>query len=76
MAAKSDRLEQDLKSPEFLHGVAQGFWELSERDGNTVYVLLHAPMDAVSWRGWSAVITGGRTDSVRFRRRCRANSQA
>ena len=43
MAAESDRLEQDLKSPEFLHGVTQGFWELSERDGNTVYVLLHAP---------------------------------
>ena len=36
-------LANDLASPEYLHGVEQGFWDLPERDGNFVYVNLHAP---------------------------------
>lgn len=45
MADEGDRLERDLKSSEFLHGVEQGFWEFVAYDKNIVYALLHAPDD-------------------------------
>ena len=43
MANPADRLAVDLASPEFAAYVEQGFWEVVERDGDTLYVLLHAP---------------------------------
>ena len=43
MAGTNDRLAANLAAPEFAAYVEQGFWELVERDGDTVYVLLHAP---------------------------------
>lgn len=39
----ADRLGQDLESDLFRKGVEQGFWELVEREQDTLYVLLHAP---------------------------------
>jgi hypothetical protein len=43
MGVNPDWLERDLTSPEFLHGVEQGFWQLVQRDNNFVFVLLLAP---------------------------------
>lgn len=36
-------LATDLTSPEYLDGVEAGFWGAAERDGDVVYVPLHAP---------------------------------
>lgn len=36
-------LDDDLASSEFQHGVSQGFWELVKRDGDLVYINMHAP---------------------------------
>jgi hypothetical protein len=38
-----DRLDEDLTSPEFQHGVDQLFWELVDRSGSLVFVRLFAP---------------------------------
>jgi len=43
MGAEADRLGSDLASPEFAHGVEQGFWELVSREQDVVSILLHAP---------------------------------
>jgi len=45
MATNLDKLETDLGSPEFGHGVGQFFWELVERSGTVVYIRLLAPDD-------------------------------
>ena len=37
-----DKLQDDLNSAEFRHGVDQLFWELVQRDGMTVYIRLFA----------------------------------
>jgi hypothetical protein len=43
MDTGTDRLGNDLASPEFLHGVDQGFWEFVSREGDQVFILIHAP---------------------------------
>ncbi|MBI3477352.1 MAG: hypothetical protein HY010_16590 [Acidobacteria bacterium] len=45
MAANTDKLESDLASPEFCHGVDQLFWELVDASGIIVYIRLFAPDD-------------------------------
>jgi hypothetical protein len=43
MDTGTDRLGTDLASAEFLHGVEQEFWESVSREGDRVYILMHAP---------------------------------
>jgi hypothetical protein len=38
-----DKLGTDLASPEYLHGIEQAFWGQPDRDGNTLYISVHAP---------------------------------
>jgi hypothetical protein len=45
MATDGDRLDADLGSPEFRHGVDQLFWDLVECSGAVVYIRLFAPDD-------------------------------
>ena len=41
----NDKLDDDLASPEFQHGVDHLFWELVERSGDRVYIRLFAADD-------------------------------
>ena len=43
MDTGTDRLGTDLASDEFLHGVEQDFWEFVSREGDRVFILMHAP---------------------------------
>jgi hypothetical protein len=43
MDGNCDRLTKELASAEFRHGVAQGFWELVDRQNDTVFVWAYAP---------------------------------
>jgi hypothetical protein len=36
--ASGSRLEEDLRSHEFRHGVAQQFWRIVDRDGDSLFV--------------------------------------
>ena len=43
----TDKLDSDLASPEFKHGVEQLFWEFVDRTGDVVYIRLIAPDESV-----------------------------
>ena len=38
-------MNEDLESPDFHHGVQQGFWKLVRRDNDVLYIELYAPDD-------------------------------